>query len=656
MGKYRLAIDPEEDETTQPAVTPQGYTLGENTAKTGRFRLVDDEHSEPPAPDLTLKRAGGLAARMGVQAIPSAIAGLPALAMDAYDSLDNAGRMAINTVLPDEKEFPLIPPFRHSGAVADVGVKAADFVGATKPASRMEQGITDIGTAALSAGGGAGGYGAAARTFKNAGPTLSMVMEEFGRAPVMQTLGATGGAYATDLAQNAGLPPSVILGAGVLGGAATGAGATATTRTLGGARSLYRPFTTAGRDVIAGKVINRFATNPALAAEHMENSVELVPGSKPTMAQVSRDPGLIAFENGVRTTLDTGAAPGGGNRIGQRYSDQNSARQAYLGEAAGTPQDVKTAQTFRKKAYDEEARPAFDTKSPVGVDPQPVFDRISKIRQSYDGKRKEVQGAIGFAEERLSQKGVDYTDPEQLYAIRKDLAKARDGKYSGKEDLRYAKGELNQVISALDRTIERGAPGYAKYMRLWAERSKPIDQMKTLQKARSDGAAQASDPVTGEDVLQLGRFQTAIQKAAANGAMDKMTPDQIKVVQNVIDDLDRGAANSSNVAKLPGSDTMRNFSIGSVIGRIIGDNPGPAGANAQAGLQKGAGKLLSWIYAMPDEQVGQLIVDAVLDPKLAARLSRQATQAEVESLARELALRSRVGTTSSVLYGRQAAE
>lgn len=654
MAKYRLAIDPDEEE--QPAVTEQGFALGENTAKSGRFRLAIDETQESPPPEMTAKRAGGLAARMGVQAIPSAIAGIPALAMDAYDSLDNIGRMGINAVLPEEQEMPLIPPFRHSGAVSDFGTRVADAVGTTKPASQMERGVVDIGSAALSAGGGAGGYYAAAKQFKNAGPTLSLIMEELGRGPGMQALGATGGAYATDLAQQSGAPPALVLGAGVIGGTATGMGATGATRLAGAGRAAYRPFTTAGRDVMAGKVINRFATNPALSAEYMENAVELVPGSKPTMAQVSRDPGLIAFENGVRTTLDTGAAPGGGNRLGQRYSDQNTARQDYLGQVAGTPQDIKAAQTFRKQAYDDVARPAFDGKSPVGVDPQPVFDRIARIRQSYDGKRKEVQGAIGFVEERLSQKGVDYTDPEQLYAIRKDLANAREGKYSGKEDLRYAKGELNQVISALDRTIEQGAPGYAKYMRLWAERSKPIDQMKTLQKARDAGAAQMSDPVTGRDTLQLGRFQTAIQKAAASGAMDKMTPDQIKVVQNVIDDLDRGSANSSNVARLPGSDTMRNFSIGSVIGRIIGDNPGPTGANAQAGLQRGAGKLLSWIYAMPDEQVGQLIVDAVLDPKLAARLSKQASQAEIESIARELALRSRVGAGASALYGRQAAE
>lgn len=650
--------NPWERDWTRPQEEPeqptedQGFTKGATAPWERQWGA-----NAPDAPEMTAGRAGGLAARVGIQAVPSAIAGLPALAMDAYDSLDNIGRMGINAVLPEDKEMPLIPPFRHSGAVSDFGTRMADVAGTPKPVGRLESGLVDIGTAAASAGAGAGGYYKAAQQFKNAGPTLSLIMQEFGRAPVTQTLGATGGAYATDLAQNADLPPAAVLGAGVLGGTLTGVGVTGATRTGGAAKSaFYRPFTNAGREVMAGKVINRFATNPALANEYMENAVELVPGSKPTIGQVSRDPGLIAFEGGVRSTLDTGAAPGGGNRIGQRFSDQNTARQQYLNTVAQGPAELEAAKKLRARTFKEEGRPAFEGKSPVGVDPQPVFDRIARIRQSYDGKRTEVQGAVKFLEERLGQKGVDYTDPEQLYAIRKDLAKASRGKYQGKEDLKYAKGQLDDVIRTLDRTIEVGAPGYARYMRIFEERARNVDQLKTMQKARTDGAAMASDPVTKMEELRLGPFQTAVQKALASGRGPKLTDEQIGVMQNVIDDLDRAAAPSSNVVKVPGSDTMRNFSVGSVIGSIIGDNPGPTGQTAQAGLQKGAGAALSWIYALPDQQVGQLIVDAVLDPKLAARLSRQASKAEIESIARELAFRSRVGTGASGLYGRQAAE
>ena len=638
--------------------TPQASDVTEHGYKIGAVPPWERQWgaNAQDEPETTAARVGGLAARTGIQAIPGAIAGLPALGMDAYDSLRNATAMASNAILPKSMEQPLLPPFRHSGALADVGVRMADAAGTPKPATQMEQGLVDVGSAGLSAGGGAGGLTALSKTLaKRGGSVLDLVMAELSEKPIMQGLGAAGGASASNLAQSSDLPAPLVIGAGVIGGGATSAGVTGATRTAGAMRSAYRPFTTAGRDIIAGKVINRFATNPMFAAEHMEKAVELVPGSQPTMAQVSRDPGLIAFENGVRTTLDSGASPGGSNRIGQRYGEQNTARQQYLATEAKDAAALQAAKRDKARTYREEGEPAFAGKSPVGVDPQPVFDRIAAVRKSFDGKRKEVQGAMGFAEERLSQPGVDYTDPQQLYAIRKDLAKAREGKYSGKEDLRFAKGQLSDVIRTLDKTIESGAPGFSRYMKIYEERARKVDQLKTMQKMRNDGSAAATDPTSKQDVLQLGKFQNAMEKAMASGAGDKLTDQQIKVAQDVIDDLDRAAAPSSNVAKVPGSDTMRNLSIGSIIGRIIGDNPGPVGAPAQAAVTRGAGALLSWLYSMPDEQVGQLIVDAVLDPKLAARLSRHASKHEIESIARELAWRSRVGTTGSAIYG-QAAE
>lgn len=652
MAKYRLAIDPDEEET-QLAVTEQGFALGENTAKTGRFRLAIDEAQEAPPPEMTAGRAGGLAARMGIQAIPSAVAGLPALAMDAYDSLRNGVAMVSNAVLPESMEQPILPPFRHSGMVADVGTRMADAAGTPQPATQMERGVVDIGSAALSGLGGAGVYklgNAATR----AGPTVSMVMEELGRGPVLQGLSAAGGVTASNFGQNAGLPPEAVMGLGVLGGITTGVGVTGATRLGGAARSAYRPYTTAGRDVIAGKVLNRFATRPAMAQEYMENSVELVPGSQPTISQVSRDPGLIAFENAARSTLDTGAAPGGGNRVGMRYSDQNTARQAELTKAAGTTADLEAAKKLKARTFQDLAAPSFAGKSPVGVDPKPVFDRINTIRGTFDGKREPVQKALKYVEGRLSQPGVDYTDPEQLYAIRKDLNLARQGKLNDNQDLKFAKGQIGDVIKTLDRVIEQGAPGYSRYMRMFAERAQNVENMKTLQGARSSGAAQMSDPVTNEETLVLGPFQRAIEGAAAKGKMDKMTTEQMRVVQSVVNDLDRAAAPTSNVARVPGSDTMRNFSVGSVIGRILGDNPGPAGAATQAAGQRGVGAALSWLYSMPDEQVGQLLVDAVLEPKLAARLMKAATAEEIERVSRELAWRSRVGTTSSAIYGQSA--
>lgn len=684
MPKYRLVT--EEDAPESGQVTDQGFMIGEDTGKTKRFKLAfDEDQREPTAPDMTVGRAAGLGARVGLQAIPSAVAGLPALAMDAYDSLRNATAMGMNTLLPKEYEQPLIPPFRHSGMVADVGEQMADAAGTPRPVGKLESGLVGLGTAGASAVGGAGLYGAGARalsggaapiaanvgaqvsrtgmgalrqaaadaeqfvaTAQNAvGPTTQMVLQELGRGPLMQGLSSVGGAYASDIAREMGAPPALILGAGMVGGAATGLGVTGATRTGGAGRALVRPFTAAGRDVIAGRVLNRLATNPIFAREQMENFVELVPGSQPTMSQVSRDPGLIAAETGFRNTLDTGVAPGGGNRIGQRLSEQNSARQAYLGRVARDEQTLERATAKRDRTFDEEAAPAFREKSPVGVDPAPVLDLITQIRRSPRGVQQPVQQALTYAEQRLTQRGVDLTDPEVLYEVRKDLANAARGRYSGDaSNMRHAAGELMTVVRRLDRIIENGAPGYARYMRLYERRSIPIDQMTGAQNIRTGGQVTARDPVSREPTLSNGRFQTAMQRAARNGDMDRMTEGQIRTIQRVADDLDRGAAPTTNVAKVPGSDSMRNFSIANVIGRILGDNvPPEVSAVGQKLLAP-----LSWFYSMPDEQIGQLLVDAALDPRLAASLMRRATEASVEDIARELAWRSRNSAVSASVY------
>jgi hypothetical protein len=41
---------------------------------------------------------------------------------------------------------------------------------------------------------------------------------------------------------------------------------------------------------------------------------------------------------------------------------------------------------------------------------------------------------------------------------------------------------------------------------------------------------------------------------------------------------------------------------------------------------------LSWVYKLPDEKVRELIVDAMLDPKLAAQLMREGTPQNIQTL------------------------
>jgi hypothetical protein len=669
-GKYEIEADNDADleaavaELSGEAEAPAPEAAGYNP--TGLAGVINDVYEGTSYVDRAI-----------VQAVPAAVAGLPALAADAYDSLSNGVVMGYNAIAPrfGGKEISPIQPFRHSNALGEIGDSAADAMGLPEPTTKMGQGALKIGSAALSAFGGAG-LAAKAGTVAGAAPAISAPLQALADAPMLQAAGAAGATVATDLAQSMGVQHPLLLAAvGMLGGTTPGAATSATRRVAGGVGQLYAPFRSVGedgflpgisRDVIAGKVLNKLATTPGITPQALEAATPILPGSNPTIAQVSRDPGLIGAESGIRNALDNGAATSG--RISQRNTEQNTARQAALDRITlpsravpegGAPQrgTLEYAEAKRDAAVDQNKRAAFEGAAAFGLgDTSHVLSRIQAIRRSPEaGPRKAVQDAMDFAEERLTQPGVNLNDPETLYSIRKDLGLARDGKYNtDKSDLRLAKGELQTVIGVLDNAIDSAAPGYRRYMDLYAKRSIPLNQQKALQDLRERGQVSGSDQVSGERILTLGKYGTAVRKAIATGVLGpgpgngNLSQAQMNTVINVVEDLDRGAATTAATIKPPGSDTFKNFSVAAVIGRIVGDGFPDTAAGR---MTQTIAKPLGWMYSLPDEAIGQLLVEATLDPRLAARLMRQANAHEVQSIAAELAERVRKQTQGAAVYG-----
>lgn len=622
--------------------------------------------SAPAQPENSFGRNMGLAARSAVQAVPAAVLGLPALAADAYDSVNTLMRKGVNAVAGTN--YPPVQPFRNSRNVADLGRAAADSLSLPKPETKMEQGLTDIGTAGLSALGGAGvarmgsgalGTGASEANGIAAGAmnTLRRIMQGMAEQPVLQTAGAVGGAAATDFAKNAQLSPAATLGVGMVGSIAPGGAATVGQRGTNLVRGLAAPFTNPGREVVAGMALNRLATDRNMAPFRMDAAKELVPGSRPTMAQVSQDPGLISAEKTIGQTLD----PSG--LLMQRRSDQNAARQGALGDLVmpsrpvsegAKPQrgTLEYAQNKRNGTIDQYMEPAFKGAGSANV--EPIFGTINSIRSNPRlAPRKDVQDALSFVESRLTQDGVDVTNPESLYAIRKDVSDAIAGKYnSDKSNLALAQGQLLDVRKSIDAAIEAAAPGYQRYMDLYRKRSIPLNQQEELQRLR-DGAQDAiSDPATGLRILSPAKFQRTFEKAVASGALRdaKVSDRQLETLQNIAADLDRGAAINSGTIRSAGSDTMRNFSVAAVIGRVIGDN---FTDTASGRALQSIATPLRWMYQVPDERIGQILVEASLDPKLASRLMRNASKYEVEFIANELAKRAAAQTAGQTVYGQK---
>lgn len=587
-----------------------------------------------------LGRQAGLGARM----VAEGVMALPNMVGDAANSAINLGIKGINKLSGAN-----ISEMRLPSEVMQSGLSA---MGVPKPENIYERLANALG----SAGTGAGMMGAAQGAVKGV-KYVEPIVRELANSPALQIAGAGGGLLSTEAAKSSGVnDPLALAGAGIIGSIAPGSSVTTAQRTGNLAKSLVAPFTKPGMEEVAGMTLNRMATDRNISPLRMEIADELVKGSQPTMGQVSRDPGLISAEKAIGQAYD----PQG--QLLQRRSDQNAARQNALNDlilpsrpveqgqkpARGT---LEYAKAKRDATIEQNMEPAFAGFTP-GADTRPIFNTIDAIAKNPRlGPRKDVQAALKFVNERLTQEGVDMTNPESLYAVRKDISHAIEGKYDSENPgLRLAAGQLSDIRKQMDAAIEAAAPGYGRYMELYRKRSIPLNQQEELARLRAGGQDIISDPVTGVKVLSPAKYQRTFEKMIADGSLKdaRFSDNQITLMQNIASDLDRGASAQAATIRSPGSDTMRNLSVAAVIGRTIGKNfpDTPAGKAIQS-----AAFPLKWLYSIPDEQIGQIMLEAAKDPKLASRLMRRASKYEVEFIANELAKKAAPQATGQAMYG-----
>lgn len=432
--------------------------------------------------------------------------------------------------------------------------------------------------------------------------------------------GATG-AGASEYVRQQGGSQLAQIGAGLVGGLAPAA-IEGTARLAGEvARGAVRPLTRSGQEAMASQILKDQATDPQAAATNLARAQPVVPGSARTAGEASQDVGLLSLEKGVRgrNTAD----------FGRRLSEQNAARQSELQQLAGTQKDVAAAATARDNITGPMREAAFSAGK--GASTKPVLDTIDDILASPAGKRETVSKSMQWARGLIG----DEADPRALYEIRKDLQLAQRGKLQPSSQnapnastLAQARGQLGDVVSALDDAIESAAPGFKAYLDRHKDLSKPIDQMKVIQEIQRRAELTAADVTTGEMFLGNAPFSRALDAAIQkNGA--KLTADQTKRLEAIRTDLQYGQAINSPLVKTPGSDTFQNLSIAQVIGA------GPQGAHPALRVLS---KPMTWLYKLAgsDEKVNEILASAMLDPKLASQMLSRATPRTMAQFAKDL--------------------
>ena len=538
-----------------------------------------------------LPRQLGLTARA---AITGATA-LPAMGADALTGL-------INLIAGKQVMQP------SSQALQSLMTQA----GVPEPKTAQERVVQDIGGAMA----GVSGPGLLA------GKMGPMAKEFFMGSPQAQAAAAIGGAAAGGTARESDLGPVAQTLAAITGSIAPGGVTTA--QALGrGAKEAVRPFTEAGREVITGNVLRSLARDPEAAIKAAESYQARVPGYQPTTAQATRDFGLISAETPIRSMASMGqfeAQASAANQARLKILDQMAKDKTAL-EGAIKKRDEVTA-PLREQAF---ANPVDETAFNTAVY-ENVLSKIDTISASDVGARKTVQKAMDFARQTV-EGGLG--SPTRLYEARKDLRDAAQGLLD-KEGAAYslAKKQLEEVIRSVDDAIEAGAPGYKDYLQKYATSSRGIERLEAAQEFRGKVLSTTPDPSrVGDFLISQPAFTRAVRAAEKDTDLSKT---QLAVLKRVAEDLDSGVLNRAG--KVPGSDTFKNLSTANIIGGVIGKQmfgEVPAAVNKTVAP-------LNWLYNGTDDQIRELLVSAMLDPKLAADLMKKANVMTVEPLSQAL--------------------
>jgi len=559
--------------------------------KKTKQQIIDEAFTPPKMPTMGVGNAGDLLRQLGLTA-RAAITGassLPLLLAEPVAAMTGQPNQASQLQklltqlgLPEPRtgQERIVQDITSAGSAV-----AAPVAIAKRTAPAIERFLTEnIGTQAAAATGGALASGAA---------------RESDASPMMQVVGSLGGS--------------------MLGGSAT-TSAPVLTRAV---KESVRPFTQAGREAITGNVLRSLATDAEKAIDAGSRYVPSVPGYQPTTAQATRDIGLISAETPIRALDTTG-------RFGTQIGEANQARMAILNRLAKDQSAVDKAiakrtevtQPLREKAFAQSNVSPETFQSAVALN---VNKTIDDILASDAGARGTVKKTMNWAKEQLAEG----TTPQRLYEVRKDLRDAAQGLLD-KEGASYslAKGQLEQVIKSVDATIEAAAPGYQAYLDKFAKSSRGIERLEAAQEFKGKVLSTTPDPSrVGDFLISQPSFTRAIRAAEKDTNLSKP---QVAALLKVSQDLDSGVL--ARAVKVPGSDTFKNISTANIIGGIIGKQ---MFGEVPPAVQK-IGAPLNWLYNGTDDAIRELLVDAMLDPKLASRLMTKASMVTVEPLSKEL--------------------
>lgn len=407
-----------------------------------------------------------------------------------------------------------------------------------------------------------------------------------------------------------------------------------------GAKGLIEPFTEAGQNRIAGRTLERFATDPS--ALRGATNAATATGARPTLAEATRDTGIASLERSLAQQDPQVAA-----MLAQRAGENNAARVATIGSIAGDPSKRAAAEAARSAASGDMYQAATNATYTVDGKLADLLKRpaVQQAMQRAKALAENQGRPFAFATESQAPfSGVGGRSAESTKQITgqglQDLKMAMDEMLSDPASGFTGKAgdTIKNLRSQVVQWMEDANPAFKQARTTYAAASKPINAMDVGQRLL-DKTTGAIRDMGGNQRLQANAFSRAlndeagtVQKATGfkgvNALADVMTPDQLSKLNAVRNELEL-VSNLSQAANGPGSQTAKSLASQNLLRQALGPTGLPQ-SWAESTMLETLLRPVQFGMKAAEPRIQNKLAQIMLDPSLARNAL---TAAEVKQLA-----------------------
>lgn len=382
------------------------------------------------------------------------------------------------------------------------------------------------------------------------------------------------------------------------------------------AKALTDPLRDSGRRQIAGRVIERFASDPRSL---QTGNLRSVSGAIPTLAESTGDIGLANLQKTLQSKDPRGL-------IAQRLAENNAARVQTLQGLGGTDAQLAAAEVRRATI----GGAAYKRAMSEGVD----GGMADALRPQIEAllERSEIKNAVAQARDLAKSEGLAIDSIGSVPGLQY-TKQALDDMIGALGPLEANKRRIwSQTSRDLKAVLDEIAPGVRRADKIYQRLSREPNRMEVARQIEADTTSALKD-FNGEPNLYANQFARTLDKGAtrqiktATGLTQKtasevFSKEQMDLLNGLRAEVERQAA--SQRPRIAGSPTAQYLAGQDIVSRIAGPLGVPQSFASSALAENFLARPASWALKSTEERLNELLLSGILTPGKAAALVDEA--------------------------------